>query len=466
MDLTTPKTYARSGTAGPEGTRPEDLKPAPRPGFSPWNAILVILLAAGAVTIALRFGRGLAVTNLTSITPWGAWVAFYIYFVGLSAGAFLLSTLTYVFGMERFEKVGRTALATAILSMVVALTFVLIDLGHAERFWAALLYWNPTSVLAWEVHSYVLYIALLTVELYYSMRPDLIRRATGSGWEARLCRRLTFGSRDLSEASVRRDRRMLRILGAIGIPLAIFGVHGGTGAIFAVVEARPFWNSGLFPVIFVVSALVSGTALLTVTYVLGNRARGQEPDRELVISLSRLWGAFLLVDLGLQFWEFLVGAYRLEHLESAVLESLFVGKFAWSFWLIQIGLGAVAPLIILYHPRTRDSISRLATAAGLVLVGILAVRFNIVIPALVVPVMEGLPVGRYYPSLIEWVSSAGIVAMGILLYQLAARALPLELAEEAETAVGRRTGGTESLMGRGRTEPSIGRETESEVASS
>lgn len=412
-------------TISKRAVRPESGRPAPRSGFSAWNAVLVILLAAGVVAVVLRFSRGLAATNLTSFTPWGAWVAFYIYFSGLSTGAFLLSTLTYVFGIKRFEKVGRTALLTAIVSLVVALIFILIDLGHAERFWAALLYWNPTSVLAWEIHFYGLYIAILAAGLYCSMRPDLIRRAAGSGWEAKVCRWLTLGSRDLSQASVLRDRRMLRILGIMGIPLALFG----TGAIFGVVIARPYWNSALFPVIFVVSGLVSGTALLTVTHVLENRARGQEPDRELVISLSHLWGAFLMVDLGFEFWEFFVGAYRLEHLELAVLEILFVGKFAWSFWLIQIGLGAVVPLIILYHPRTRDSVYRLAYAAGLVLVGILTVRFHIVIPPLVVPVMEGLPAGRYYPNLIEWISSVGIVAMGILLYQLAARALPVELTE-------------------------------------
>lgn len=399
-----------------------------------WIAALVLIMAAGAVAIGIRVQSGLVVTNLTSITPWGAWVAFYIYFVGLSAGAFLLSTLIYVFGMERFEKIGRAALLTAIVSMVVALIFVLLDLGRMDRFLNALIYWNLTSVLAWEVHFYVVYIALLMAELYLSMRQDLILAAWGSGWKARVCRALTLGSRDLSPASRQRDLRWLKMLGTIGIPLAIFGVHGGTGAIFAVAKARPYWNTGLFPIIFVVSALVSGTALLTLFYVIREKVLGRPVDRGLVTSLARLMAAFLLVDLGLQFYEFLVALYGLEHAEMATLSAMATSRFSWSFWFVQLLLGAALPLFLVFGRRTRESVAALTGAAALVVVGILAVRFNIVVPPLVVPVMEGLPGGDYYPTLVEWVSSAGIIAFGLLLYILGVSALPVD-AQDHEGSV-------------------------------
>jgi molybdopterin-containing oxidoreductase family membrane subunit len=64
--------------------------------------------------------------------------------------------------------------------------------------------------------------------------------------------------------------------------------------------------------------------------------------------------------------------------------------------------------------------------AGLsVVIGIIAVRFNIVIPAQILPVMEGLPHGSYFPTLVEWGSSIGIMAVGLLLYTLGAETLPL-----------------------------------------
>ncbi|MGA9227181.1 MAG: NrfD/PsrC family molybdoenzyme membrane anchor subunit, partial [Mesobacillus sp.] len=134
--------------------------------FKIWIAALTVAFLIGGYFIVERFITGLAATNLSSITPWGAWIAFYIFFVGLSAGSFLLSTLIYVFGMEEYERVGKAALFTAIVCMIVALTFVLMDLGRPERLLNAIIYWNVTSPLGWEVHFYLVYIALLTAELY------------------------------------------------------------------------------------------------------------------------------------------------------------------------------------------------------------------------------------------------------------------------------------------------------------
>lgn len=396
-----------------------------------WLLLLLTLMAVGGVAIVYRGMLGLSSTYLTNVTPWGTWVAFYIYFVGLSAGAFLLSTLIFVFGMHQLERVGRMALLTALLSMVVALTFILLDLGRMDRFWHPLVFWNLTSVLAWEVHFYVLYIVLLATELYVAMRQDLIRAATGAaGIRRRVARWLVLGGADLSPEGRRQDERWMRILGIIGIPLAIFGVHGGTGALFAVAKARPYWNSGLFPIIFVVSALVSGTALLVVFYAVQTVVRGRALDQDLLQSLARLMIAFLFIDLGLQFYEFLVAVYNLEHEELATLSAMTTGPFWWSFWIVQLGLGALAPIYLVLSRRTRDRPAGLVLAAALVVLGILAVRFNIVVPPLVVPVLAGLPGGDYYPNHIEIASSVGVIAMGLLLYTLGLRWLPVEIVDE------------------------------------
>src|SRR6056297_2615736 len=158
------------------------------PGFNDnrlrvaWYALLAVLLLVGAYAMWLRIKQGMQSTNLTSITPWGAWVAFYIYFVGLSAGAFLVSTLANVFEMTGMHKVDRDALFAAIISMVVALLFVWTDLGRMDRMWHPFAWRQLTSPLMWEVHAYVAYITVLCLELYFSMRIDLARVAkNGSG---------------------------------------------------------------------------------------------------------------------------------------------------------------------------------------------------------------------------------------------------------------------------------------------
>ena len=390
-----------------------------------WYAFLILLMVAGTVAVFIRAKEGIIVTNLTSTTPWGTWVAFYIYFVGMSAGAFLLSTLIYVFGMEQYEKIGKDALLVAILSMVLAMVFILLDLGHMERFWHALWYMNWTSVLAYEVRFYVLYVALLLSELYFAMRIDLIKTSVVNNRKGKIAKFLSFGSKDTSEASKRHDHKMLKVLGTIGIPIAILGVHGGTGALFAVVKARPFLNSALFPIIFVVSALVSGTALLIAFYVIRNKVSGNSIDQAMVKGLAGLLSFFLLIDVGLEFYEFFIGAYGLEHEELATLKTMIMSDFSWSFWAVQMVIGVVIPLYLIFSKRTKESVKALTAAAIMVAIGILGVRFNIVLPALIVPVMTGLPEGYYYPTLIEIISSGGVIALGLFLYSVAINVLPV-----------------------------------------
>ncbi|WP_048600921.1 NrfD/PsrC family molybdoenzyme membrane anchor subunit [Rubeoparvulum massiliense] len=394
--------------------------------FNGWIITLSLLFLAGGYFIAERLIRGLEVTNLTSSMPWGAWIAFYIFFVGLSAGSFLLSSLIYVFNMREFEKVGKAALFTAIICMVVAGTFVFVDLGRPERVLNAIIFWNVTSILSWEVHFYIVYVLLLSVELYIAMREDLVRLRTSETIKGKIARLLTSKKSVISAYTQKRDHLWMKILGMIGIPLAIFGVHGGTGTLFAVVKARVGWNTALFPIIFVVSAMVSGTALLLAMYIIKRKAQRKSIDQKMVQKLSALMIAFLIVDLGLQFFEYLVGFYGLEHEHLATLRTTMASPFSWSFWGVQLFLGSLIPIVLFFWRRTRTSVNAMLAAAILIVIGIIGVRFNIVVPALIVPLFDGLPAGYYYPTLSEWMSTIGIIAFGLLLYTFGEKILPID----------------------------------------
>ncbi|MCL5781111.1 MAG: polysulfide reductase NrfD [Firmicutes bacterium] len=395
-----------------------------------WYGVLFVLMAIGGYAIIQKAQAGMAITNLTNATPWGAWVAFYIFFVGLSAGSFLLSTMVFVFKMEQYERIGRDALLVAILSIMLAGLFIILDLGKMERFINIFRYWNFTSILAWEVRFYIIYVSILLAELYFSMRQDLIRMAEGEGWKASFAKLLALGSTDLSEESKQRDHKMLKILGAIGIPIAIFGVHGGTEILSAVAKTRSFWYSDLFPA--TLTSLVSGTALLMALYVIRTKVIGRQVDIKMVQSLAGLLAVFLLLNVGLEFYELFIGAYSLKHEELAIIKTIIGSDFSWSFWGVQIFIGVIVPLFILFSSKLRQSVTAVTLAAILAVIGILGVRFNIVIPALIVPILQGLPWGYYVPTLTEWMSSIGIIAFGLSVYTFAIKVLPIDSLEELE----------------------------------
>ena len=397
-----------------------------------WYAVLGVLLLVGGYAVWLRITRGLASTNLTSVTPWGAWVAFYIYFVGLSAGAFLVSTMANVFEIGGLHRIDRDALFAAIVSMIVALLFVWIDLGRMDRNFYPFIWRQLTSPLSWEVHAYVAYIGVLMTELYLSMRIDLARvAAADDGIRGKLARVLTLGRTSRSTASARTDRKWLKRVGIAGIPLAIFFVHGGTGVLFSASAARSYWASGLFPVIFIISAVVSGTALVMALYVLRTRLFSDDAlDLGLLDRLGQLLIAFIVVDMAFTGIDALIALTSLHSAEVETWEMIFFGEMSWSFWVIMVGLGWVFPLLLISKRSMRRS-PWIAVIAGIsVVIGIIGVRFNIVVPPQILPVMEGLPSGSYFPTPVEWATSIGMIAVGLLIYTLGAELLPLTPLED------------------------------------
>lgn len=409
--------------------------------------LLGVVVAVGTAATYVRTVEGLQVTNLTSLVPWGLWVAFYIYFIGLSAGSFLISTMIYVFGIERFEPIGRIALFSAFIALSTGLAFIMLDLGHMERFWTVFINRSSTSVLEWEIHFYNLYLVILLSELWLLMRRDLIRKGRETGLVGMICRLLTFGSKDLSDESAARDMRMVKILGTLGVPVAI-GVHGGTGAIFAVVKARPYWYTGLFPLIFIVSALASGGALLTFIYAFFGRK--DKEHAELVTALGKMSAGFLAIDLIFLASELLVGLYGAVPDHIAVYRAIMFGPFWYIFWGVQLGLGAVIPLLLIFNKRTGRSVGWIGVAAALVVIGIIGVRLNIVVPPFTVPLLPGVdtayPLGRFSTFdftgfaavLFELAIIVFVVAAGLItarLSQLPARPLERGLARAVGLAV-------------------------------
>ena len=394
--------------------------------------MLGVVAAVGLGALFLRVTQGMGVSNLTSLIPWGLWVAFYIYFIGLSAGSFLISTMIYVFNIKQFAPIGRMALFTAFVALSTGLVFILLDLGHMERFYTVFLNRSSTSVLEWEIHFYNLYLVILLSELWLLMRRDLIRRSQEEGIVGLICKLLTFGSRDLSDESGQKDLQAVKILGLIGVPVAI-GVHGGTGAIFAVVKARPYWNSGLFPLIFIVSALASGGALITFLYSFFGRKT--DFHRDLSLALGKMTAGFLALDLVFLGSELLVGLYGAIPDHVAVYRAIMQGPFWYIFWIVQLGLGAVVPLGIILNKRTGNSVGWVGVASALIVLGIIGVRLNIVIPPFTVPLMPGVdtayPLGRF--ATVDFSGLPGaLFALAIVIFLVCAAYISISLARRVE----------------------------------
>ncbi|MEW6349706.1 MAG: NrfD/PsrC family molybdoenzyme membrane anchor subunit [Thermodesulfobacteriota bacterium] len=394
--------------------------------------VLAALTLAGLWFAADKFVSGPIHEGTTQFVTWGIWVSGYIFFLGLSAGSFLISTLIYVFGVKQLEEAGPAALVQAFGCLVLGGILIVLDAGHPERMYMVLLHFNPTSVMAYMGLFYNLYIAILLVEIYFAIRPQLVRKVNDGDRPGWLYRLLSLGSRRLDAESFRRDKKWLMILGILGIPAAII-VHGGVGTIFAVAKARPNWLGGLFPLLFIVSALTSGGALLT--FLTAAFSRLPKPRKlALVRSLAQLTLTVLLIDALIVFADTLTTTYGGIPAQASTEHLVLTGPYRWIFWIGEVAVGLALPVLIILLPATNNRVGWLGFAGLCVAIGMLGARLTIVLPPQITPAFPD-SLGAYnhlrytygyFPSTADVMVLVGVFALGVWMVVLAGKYLPLE----------------------------------------
>jgi tetrathionate reductase subunit C len=182
-------------------------------------------------------------------------------------------------------------------------------------------------------------------------------------------------------------KRLTRIFGLVGIPLALM-VHGYTGFILAFGKARPLWNSSIMPLLFLVSAMVSGIAMMIIVSVIRDRFFTKERvlNTDILSALASMLGWCLVFDLFLTATEVVI--HSISHLgaqESTAL--LLIGPFAGLFLLLENLVGKLIPMIVMLSPRTRRATPLIVAASILVMIGIYTMRYNIVVGGEYIPLL-------------------------------------------------------------------------------
>jgi len=325
---------------------------------------------------------GYVYPNETDV-PWGVLIVIYPYITGLVAGAFTVSTFYHVFGVPRFAPVARFALLTSLSFMTFVPTPLLLHLGHPERAFNVMLTPHLTSAFAAFGFFASFYMIVLTIEVWFAYREDIVARAQDrKGLPGLFYRALTLGSYEISETTRAYDAKWLKALAIIGIPAA-HGLHGYVGFVFGSLKSREWWGSDLMPAIFLASAIVSGIAIVIVLYVLTSRFRKTPIDRTCMQGLAYLLWGFLIFTVVLEFLEFANIVYKAKEGIDTVM-ALVAGPLWFSIWVLQVGLGSVTPFFILTYViwrgrQDRHLVAGVTVSALLILVAVLAMRWNVVI---------------------------------------------------------------------------------------
>jgi Ni/Fe-hydrogenase subunit HybB-like protein len=315
---------------------------------------------------------------------WSVLIVLYPFITGLVAGAFILASLERVFLVEAVKPTYRLALLTALAFLLVAPLPLQLHLGHPER--SPEMYFTPhsTSAMAMFGYVYLWYLmAVLVLEIWLDYRRDIVLWSqSASGWTRWIYRLMTLGSSNISPRSLAIDERVGWIVTLIGIPSA-FLLHGYVGFIFGSIKANPWWSSPLMPVVFIFSAMVSGIAGVMLLYMALTRLRKQKIDMRCVDTIAMYLFYIFIIDFSLEMLDLIHRVYEADEsfrsLDFMVHTQLFIPHV-----VIQICVGTLTPIILLgvtqvvkLPEMVRKRIY--AVAGCLTLIGIFAMRWNVVI---------------------------------------------------------------------------------------
>jgi Ni/Fe-hydrogenase subunit HybB-like protein len=322
---------------------------------------------------------------------WGILLVLYPYITGLVAGAFIVASLKQVFDVREVGPAYRLALLTALAFVVMATLPLLIHLPRPLRGTAMFLTPNPSSAMAMFGLVYVWYmVVILLLEIWFDYRKDFVIWADRERGLWRLVYRvLTLGATDLSPRALQFDHSASRVLSLVGIPSA-FVLHGYVGFIFGSVKANPWWNSPLMPIVFLMSAIVSGVALVLLIYMFAWWVRSKTVDMALLDKLASFVLYALILDFTLEALEVVHRGYVAED-SYAILSELMRTRLFVSMNVLQVGVGTVVPMLLLFFlspaflgkaiVRSSAGLRKLAYIASalLIQVGIFSMRWNVVV---------------------------------------------------------------------------------------
>ena len=373
-----------------------------------WCLFLLTIIAVGVIFYWKQHDFGLIATNMSDNVSWGLYIANFTYLVGMAAAAVLLVIPAYIYQFKPIKEIVVLGELFAASSIIMAILFVMVDLGRLDRVWHMIPFIGlmnfPASLLAWDVLVLNGYLLLnlfvpvyLLVKFYYRKEPN---------W------------------------KFILPFILLSIPWAV-GIHTVTAFLYNGFAARPFWNASILAPRFLASAFCSGPAIIIVIFQIIRKVSSINMEDKALFKIGELIAYAMFLNL------FLLGAeifkeYYSNTYHIASFKYLFEGLHEHTAlvpWIWTAMAMNVTAFILFLVPSTRKRLITLNIGCLLVIVGVWIEKG----PGFVIPGFVPDPLGEiheYVPNLLELMVSFGIWALGLLIFTLLMKvAIPIETGE-------------------------------------
>jgi menaquinone reductase, integral membrane subunit len=377
-----------------------------------WIGFLLVVIAIGLYAAFLILTKGLVVTNLSDGAPWGLWIILDLSCIGLGAGAFSISAITYLLGRDDYQPLARIAVLIGILGYSGALMALALDIGRPDRFWHGWVFWNIHSLL-WEVTMCItLYFSVLAMEIL----PIIVEHPF-------------FNRFPFVQKFAHNIHRFAPVLAIIGLGLSLLH-QSSLGGTYGVVVGRAALFRATMPILFIVGAVAAGMSFtLHVTLIMQWLKGKTLVPNKILFEVGQIAGVVLLFYLYMRFWDTTAGNYGYVPGKSEAFTTLSAGPFAVTFWTWEIVLGGLVAAILLIRAGFKNSLTLLLIGTGLAMAGLVANRYHTTLlaftePLSTSPAVTDPLVTHYTPAWTEWATSAGVLAILTFLFSMAMRFLP------------------------------------------
>ncbi len=369
---------------------------------------LIIAIALGAAYYMETNGH--YVTGMNDQIVWGMPHVFAVFLIVAASGALNVASIGSVFGKGIYKPLGRLSGLLAVSLLVGGLAVLVLDLGHPDRLIVAMTYYNFKSIFAWNIYLYIGFIVIVAVYLWMMMERRMNTHSKKAGLLAFVWRLL---------------------------------LTTGTGSIFGFIVARDPYDTALFAPMFIIMSFSFGLAIFILVLMAAYKGSHRELGNVMLYRLKNLLGVFIAAVLYFVLVYHLTKLYGTSYHASERFLLLDGGIYTKLFWIVQILIGSLLPLAILYHPHMGKSRAWIAVSAVLVIIGGLAQMYVIIIGGQAFPLdmfpgqevtssfFDGV-VGTYTPSLPEILLGLGGIgiALGVVTFAIKVlRFLPVSLAD-------------------------------------
>jgi Ni/Fe-hydrogenase subunit HybB-like protein len=381
--------------------------------FTRGTAIVAAIASIGILAYVYRLIFGLeAATNLDNQYPWGIWIAIDVASgVALAAGGFTTAALADIFHKEEYHVIVRPALLTALLGYTFVVIGLLADLGRYYNVWHPMLpsMWQGTSVLFEVGMCVMVYLTVLYIEFLPIVAERFVGRVHLPGPLSILNRIVDSGLRVCQQYL----KRFISLFIIAGVVLSCLHQSSlGTLMVIAPTKMHPLWYTPISPLLFLLSAIAVGFPMVIFESILSSRSFKLAPETKVLSSIARYTPALLGLYLAIK-----IGDLTLRNAWPYVFE----GSLQSFMYIIELGVGVVAPIILLSISRVRRSIPGLFTSAAMVIGGVALNRINVFLIAYKPLYAEK----TYFPSILEIAVTLGLIATLVLVYRFIVMTFPV-----------------------------------------